>query len=102
MFFLPQVFHPSSAQPIFFVANRGHHADIGGATPGSMPPGSQSIYEEGAIFKGFRLVNRGEFQEEGEATFERTVGSLFGFEYEMEFSFTTWKVTSCHLILIPS
>ena len=31
---LPQVFYPGSESPVFFVANRGHHADIGGITPG--------------------------------------------------------------------
>ncbi|ODM93006.1 5-oxoprolinase [Orchesella cincta] len=53
---------PSS--PIFFVANRGHHADIGGITPGSMPPNSKSIHEEGAVFKSFKLVREGNFMEE--------------------------------------
>jgi len=38
-------------KPSFFIANRGHHADIGGLTPGSMPPMSTSINEEGAIFR---------------------------------------------------
>jgi 5-oxoprolinase (ATP-hydrolysing) len=51
--------------PIFFVASRGHHADIGGTTPGSMPPFSKSLEEEGACIKTFKLVQNGEFQEEG-------------------------------------
>jgi 5-oxoprolinase (ATP-hydrolysing) len=50
---------------IFFVASRGHHADIGGITPGSMPPFSKSISEEGAAIKAFKLVQKGAFQEEG-------------------------------------
>lgn len=50
---------------IFFVANRGHHAEIGGITPGSMPPFSKCIWEEGAAIKAFKLVERGVFQEEG-------------------------------------
>ncbi|KAM0898691.1 hypothetical protein ACQ4PT_021759 [Festuca glaucescens] len=50
---------------IFFVASRGHHAEIGGITPGSMPPFSKSIWEEGAAIKAFKLVERGVFQEEG-------------------------------------
>lgn len=50
---------------VFFVANRGHHAEIGGITPGSMPPFSKSILEEGAAIKAFKLVERGVFQEEG-------------------------------------
>jgi len=51
---------------VFFVASRGHHADIGGITPGSMPPHSKSIFEEGAVFKSFFLVKNGVFQEQGE------------------------------------
>ncbi len=43
------VFDPSSAHPLFFVASRGHHADIGGKSPGSMPPNSASLSEEGIL-----------------------------------------------------
>lgn len=50
---------------VFFVASRGHHAEIGGITPGSMPPFSKSIWEEGAAIKAFKLVKEGIFQEEG-------------------------------------
>ncbi|KAF5739275.1 putative 5-oxoprolinase [Tripterygium wilfordii] len=50
---------------VFFVASRGHHAEIGGITPGSMPPFSKSIWEEGAAIKAFKLVQKGVFQEEG-------------------------------------
>lgn len=50
---------------VFFVASRGHHAEIGGITPGSMPPFSKSIYEEGAAIKAFKLVEKGVFQEDG-------------------------------------
>lgn len=50
---------------VFFVASRGHHAEIGGITPGSMPPFSKSIWEEGAAIKAFKLVDKGIFQEEG-------------------------------------
>ena len=46
--------------PSFFVASRGHHADIGGQTPGSMPPFSRSIDDEGVLIDNFRLVSRGE------------------------------------------
>lgn len=52
-------------KPIFFVASRGHHADIGGTTPGSMPPFSKSLEEEGVCIKTFKLVQNGEFQEAG-------------------------------------
>ncbi|XP_078482471.1 5-oxoprolinase [Ciona intestinalis] len=57
------VFAPGHKSPIFFLANRGHHADIGGTTPGSMPPHSTSINQEGAVFKSFKLVRDGKFQE---------------------------------------
>ncbi|PIA39036.1 hypothetical protein AQUCO_02700306v1 [Aquilegia coerulea] len=50
---------------VFFVASRGHHAEIGGITPGSMPPFSKFIWEEGAAIKAFKLVEKGIFQEEG-------------------------------------
>lgn len=58
------VFYPGVQKPVFFVASRGHHADIGGSTPGSMPPHSKTIFEEGAVFKSFKLVKGGVFQEE--------------------------------------
>ncbi len=45
----------------FFVAARGHHADIGGITPGSMPPFSRDIAEEGALFDGIAMVRGGRF-----------------------------------------
>ncbi|MFN7759127.1 MAG: hydantoinase B/oxoprolinase family protein [Pseudanabaena sp.] len=50
-------------QPIFYVASRGHHADIGGITPGSMPSHSTSIEEEGILFNNFQLVKSGNFCE---------------------------------------
>jgi 5-oxoprolinase (ATP-hydrolysing) len=50
---------------VFFVASRGHHADIGGIAPGSMPPTSKSLREEGAAIVAFKLVQGGEFQEAG-------------------------------------
>ncbi|XP_043702071.1 5-oxoprolinase-like [Telopea speciosissima] len=50
---------------VFFVASRGHHAEIGGITPGSMPSFSKSIWEEGTAIKAFKLVKNGIFQEEG-------------------------------------
>ncbi|AFZ57212.1 oxoprolinase family protein [Anabaena cylindrica FACHB-243] len=48
---------------LFFVASRGHQADIGGITPGSMPPHSTTVAEEGIIFDNFLLVAQGAFQE---------------------------------------
>ncbi|KAM0941322.1 putative 5-oxoprolinase (ATP-hydrolyzing) [Dioscorea sansibarensis] len=55
----------NNGQVVFFVASRGHHAEIGGITPGSMPPFSKSLREEGAAIKAFKLVEKGVFQEEG-------------------------------------
>src|SRR5690606_32444089 len=50
------VFDPSSPQRIlFFVGSRGHHADIGGTTPGSMPPDSRTLEDEGVLFTNFQL-----------------------------------------------
>jgi 5-oxoprolinase (ATP-hydrolysing) len=64
---IDQVF--KDGRPVFYVANRGHHADIGGITPGSMPPFSKTLLEEGACIKSFKLVKDGIFQEEGLYTF---------------------------------
>ena len=47
--------------PRFWVASRAHHADLGGITPGSMPPGSTRIEEEGITFDGFQIVAAGKF-----------------------------------------
>ncbi|MCH7909665.1 MAG: hydantoinase B/oxoprolinase family protein, partial [Candidatus Hydrogenedentes bacterium] len=49
---------------VFFVANRGHHADIGGVAPGSMDPFSKSIDEEGVLIHDFCLVSKGQFHED--------------------------------------
>src|SRR5438874_1018808 len=57
------VFVGGQAQPDFFVASRAHHADIGGMTPGSMPPFSRAIEEEGALFECFALVSAGTLRE---------------------------------------
>jgi 5-oxoprolinase (ATP-hydrolysing) len=53
-----------AVNPLFFVASRGHHADIGGLTPGSMPPHSTDISQEGVLIHHFRLVAQGQFQEQ--------------------------------------
>ena len=50
-------------QVVFYVASRGHHADIGGLTPGSMPPHSKNIEEEGIVFDNFLLVRDGHFNQ---------------------------------------
>jgi 5-oxoprolinase (ATP-hydrolysing) len=49
--------------PLFYVGSRGHHADIGGVTPGSMPPFSTRIEEEGVQISNFKLIDGGVFQE---------------------------------------
>ena len=49
---------------LFFVASRGHHADIGGTTPGSAPPDSQTIEEEGVLIDNFKLVENGNFKKQ--------------------------------------
>ena len=48
---------------LFYVASRGHHADIGGMTPGSMPPNSTTVEEEGVLIDNFQLVEAGRFRE---------------------------------------
>ncbi|MET0205018.1 MAG: hydantoinase B/oxoprolinase family protein, partial [Casimicrobiaceae bacterium] len=52
-----------AATPEFFVASRGHHADIGGITPGSMPPDSTHVDEEGVLLDNVQLVAEGRFLE---------------------------------------
>ncbi|KAH8695906.1 putative 5-oxo-L-prolinase [Talaromyces proteolyticus] len=49
---------------IFYVASRAHHADIGGILPGSMPPHSKELYQEGATIKSEKLVSEGHFNEQ--------------------------------------
>ncbi|KAK4506076.1 hypothetical protein PRZ48_004041 [Zasmidium cellare] len=50
---------------LFFVANRGHHADIGGIQPGSMPPNSTELWQEGVAVESFKMVKEGVFDEKG-------------------------------------
>jgi 5-oxoprolinase (ATP-hydrolysing) len=57
------VFMSGTERPDFFVASRAHHADIGGMTPGSMPPFSRTIEEEGILFECFHLVSGGVLRE---------------------------------------
>jgi len=51
------------ARLVFFAGSRGHHADIGGITPGSMPPMSRSVKEEGVLIRNLKLVSAGRFDE---------------------------------------
>lgn len=57
------VFVDGDAAPAWFVAARGHHADIGGIAPGSMPPDSRTLDEEGVLLDNVLLVDRGAFLE---------------------------------------
>jgi 5-oxoprolinase (ATP-hydrolysing) len=52
-----------SRKILFWVASRGHHADIGGTAPGSMTPLATTVEEEGVLFDNFRIVERGRFRE---------------------------------------
>jgi 5-oxoprolinase (ATP-hydrolysing) len=49
--------------PLFYVGSRGHHADIGGITPGSMPPFSRNVEEEGVLLDNVKLVEGGRMRE---------------------------------------
>lgn len=59
------VFAPDRDEIIFFTASRGHHADIGGILPGSMPPTSKTLFEEGAQIRSFKIVSQGVYDREG-------------------------------------
>ncbi len=59
----PPAAEPGAGPPAFFVASRGHHADVGGRTPGSLPADSRRLEEEGVLLRPFRLVSRGRFAE---------------------------------------
>ena len=58
------VFDDAEENIIFYVASRGHHADVGGTAPGSMTPLATNVNEEGVLIDNFLLVDRGEFREE--------------------------------------
>jgi 5-oxoprolinase (ATP-hydrolysing) len=57
------VYVEGTAEPTFYVGSRGHHADVGGTTPGSMPPFSTRIEEEGVQIHNFKLVDAGVLRE---------------------------------------
>ncbi|MEM0899828.1 MAG: hydantoinase B/oxoprolinase family protein [Pseudomonadota bacterium] len=58
------IFNEQGADIQFLVASRGHHADIGGKTPGSAPPDSRHIDEEGVLIRNFKLVSGGRFRDD--------------------------------------
>lgn len=57
------VYDDTASERLFYVAARGHQADIGGISPGSMPAHSKSVLEEGVLIDNFKLVDAGQFQE---------------------------------------
>ena len=57
------VFDDRKKNILFWVASRGHHADVGGISPGSMSPNATDIEQEGVLFDNFKLVDRGRFRE---------------------------------------
>jgi 5-oxoprolinase (ATP-hydrolysing) len=57
------VYDEAGRTRLFYTAARGHHADIGGITPGSMPAHSRNVEEEGVLIDNFRIVERGRFRE---------------------------------------
>ncbi|MCZ6846063.1 MAG: hydantoinase B/oxoprolinase family protein [Alphaproteobacteria bacterium] len=58
------VFDDAGKAILFYVGTRGHHADIGGLTPGSMPPHSRVAEEEGVLIDNFKLLDGGRFRED--------------------------------------
>jgi 5-oxoprolinase (ATP-hydrolysing) len=58
------VFDMEGKTILFYVGSRGHHADIGGITPGSMPPDSLTIEQEGVLISNFKLMDGGRFRED--------------------------------------
>ncbi len=58
------VFDETDKEIRFFVANRGHHADIGGLTPGSTPPNATKLEEEGVVIDDFLICEGGKFREQ--------------------------------------
>ena len=58
------VFDDAGREILFYVGARGHHADIGGTTPGSMPPDSRVVEDEGVLIDNFKLVDAGRLREQ--------------------------------------
>ncbi|HZP77286.1 MAG TPA: hydantoinase B/oxoprolinase family protein [Pseudolabrys sp.] len=58
------VFDDAGRDILFWVASRGHHADVGGISPGSMSPNATTIEEEGVYLDNFKTVDRGRFREQ--------------------------------------
>ncbi len=58
------VLDDAEREVLFWVASRGHHADVGGTAPGSMTPLATTVDEEGVLIDNFRLVEKGRFRED--------------------------------------
>jgi 5-oxoprolinase (ATP-hydrolysing) len=58
------VFDENDRNILFWIASRGHHADVGGIAPGSMTPNATTIEEEGVYIDNFKLIDRGHFHEQ--------------------------------------
>jgi len=69
------VFDATGRELLFWVASRGHHADVGGISPGSMSPNATTIEEEGVYIDNFKLVDRGRFREQ--ALYELLTGAKY-------------------------
>ncbi len=69
------VFDDKKKSILFWVASRGHHADVGGISPGSMSPNATTIEQEGVLFDNFKLVDRGRFRE------KQLMAALTGVKY---------------------
>jgi 5-oxoprolinase (ATP-hydrolysing) len=69
------VFDQAMREILFWVASRGHHADVGGISPGSMSPNATTIEQEGVYIDNFKLVERGRFREQ--ALYELLAGAKY-------------------------
>ena len=69
------VFDDKKKHILFWVASRGHHADVGGISPGSMSPVATTIEEEGVLFDNFKVIDRGRFRE------KELIAALTGAKY---------------------
>lgn len=69
------VFDDRKKNILFWVASRGHHADVGGISPGSMSPVATTIEEEGVLFDNFKVIDRGRFRE------KELIAALTGAKY---------------------
>jgi 5-oxoprolinase (ATP-hydrolysing) len=69
------VFDDAQREILFWVASRGHHADVGGISPGSMSPNAVTIEQEGVLMDNFKLVDGGRFREQ--ALYDALTGAKY-------------------------